>query len=179
MDGGSARAAGDGAVNDHTGGGDSAVNDSAVNGSAGGTLATSTPMINADEGCPICTELFCEPLTLECGHSFCRLCILQTTRLSPDGRACPICRQTITIRNIAECATTVVIEQMARAAWGEEAYAARQAEHHAKIEDLTRQANTELPIFAMSPGARVGAPVALHFFEPRSAAACKDTVQDC
>ena len=42
--------------------------------------------------CPVCCSFLCEPLTLDCTHSFCRSCLLQATRLAPDGRLCPICR---------------------------------------------------------------------------------------
>ena len=43
-------------------------------------------------GCPVCLSFLVEPLTLRCGHSFCRLCLIQSTTLSPDGRSCPLCR---------------------------------------------------------------------------------------
>ena len=119
------------------------------------------------EGCPICTEPYCEPITLECCHTFCRLCILQSTRLSPDGRSCPLCRSHITIRDLALYPTNESIAAPCRTAIGEEAYAIRQEESWKKIEALCQQAERELPIFAMSPGTRVGAPVALHLFEPR------------
>eukprot|EP01051_Picozoa_sp_SAG22_P004494 SAG22_NODE_243_length_14055_cov_3.073015_2_plen_173_part_00 len=46
-------------------------------------------------------------------------------------------------------------------------YAAKAAANEAQLAELVHQANTELPIFAMYPGTCVGAPVALHFFEPR------------
>ena len=36
--------------------------------------------------CPVCVSFLVEPLTLDCGHSFCRACLLQSTRLAPDGR---------------------------------------------------------------------------------------------
>lgn len=32
---------------------------------------------------------------MSCGHSFCRLCLLQSTQLAPDGRSCPQCRRVI------------------------------------------------------------------------------------
>lgn len=39
--------------------------------------------------CVICQEIFYEPVTLPCGHSFCRSCIRQSLRVKP---LCPSCR---------------------------------------------------------------------------------------
>ncbi|XP_039540246.1 tripartite motif containing 35-1 [Pimephales promelas] len=42
--------------------------------------------------CPVCTELFREPVLLSCGHSFCRQCINDHWS-SSRSRTCPVCRQ--------------------------------------------------------------------------------------
>uniref|UniRef100_A0A8C3VIN2 Tripartite motif-containing protein 5-like n=1 Tax=Catagonus wagneri TaxID=51154 RepID=A0A8C3VIN2_9CETA len=46
--------------------------------------------------CPICLELLKEPLSLDCGHSFCRDCITVNNKKSvmgPEGKSnCPVCR---------------------------------------------------------------------------------------
>merc|ERR1719229_723252 len=39
--------------------------------------------------CPLCLQILYEPLTLECGHSFCRDCVGQALQLK---RHCPLCR---------------------------------------------------------------------------------------
>ena len=54
-----------------------------------------------------------------------------------------------------------------RACVGSAAYEARYVCEQQLVEEVVQAANTSLPIFAMSPGTRVGAPVLLHFFEPR------------
>ncbi|XP_052011804.1 tripartite motif-containing protein 6 isoform X2 [Apodemus sylvaticus] len=46
--------------------------------------------------CPICLELLTEPLSIDCGHSFCQACIIgnsDNSVLSQEGRSsCPVCR---------------------------------------------------------------------------------------
>ncbi|KAM9317466.1 tripartite motif-containing protein 14-like [Gastrophryne carolinensis] len=64
--------------------------------------------------CSVCQNIYTDPVTLKCGHSFCRVCIdrvLDTQEESGDY-ACPICRKrsisrpslqsNITLRNIVE-----------------------------------------------------------------------------
>uniref|UniRef100_A0A674K2D8 RING-type E3 ubiquitin transferase n=1 Tax=Terrapene triunguis TaxID=2587831 RepID=A0A674K2D8_9SAUR len=50
--------------------------------------------------CPICLEYFTEPVTLECGHNFCRACIGQCWVGSATAASCPQCRETVQQRNL-------------------------------------------------------------------------------
>ncbi|XP_044837754.1 zinc finger protein RFP-like isoform X2 [Mauremys mutica] len=50
--------------------------------------------------CPICLEYFTEPVTLECGHNFCRACITQCWEGSDTAASCPQCRETVQQRNL-------------------------------------------------------------------------------
>ncbi|XP_070281540.1 tripartite motif-containing protein 5-like isoform X1 [Myotis yumanensis] len=44
--------------------------------------------------CPICLELLTEPMSLDCGHTFCQACITANNRGSMIGQesSCPVCR---------------------------------------------------------------------------------------
>lgn len=42
--------------------------------------------------CPVCLEVFSEPLMLQCGHSYCRSCV-RSLDMDPLGQLqCPVCR---------------------------------------------------------------------------------------
>uniref|UniRef100_A0A8C3T744 Zinc finger protein RFP n=1 Tax=Chelydra serpentina TaxID=8475 RepID=A0A8C3T744_CHESE len=50
--------------------------------------------------CPVCLEYFTEPVTLECGHNFCRACMARCWRGSDTAASCPQCRETVQQRNL-------------------------------------------------------------------------------
>ncbi|XP_038672904.1 E3 ubiquitin-protein ligase TRIM52-like [Scyliorhinus canicula] len=49
--------------------------------------------------CPICLDFFTDPVSLECGHNFCRSCITQCWE-KKEINSCPECRQAFTERNL-------------------------------------------------------------------------------
>uniref|UniRef100_A0A674IE60 Zinc finger protein RFP-like n=1 Tax=Terrapene triunguis TaxID=2587831 RepID=A0A674IE60_9SAUR len=60
-------------------------------------MAAENPMESLQEEatCPVCLEYFTEPVTLECGHNFCRACISQCWEGSDTAASCPQCRETV------------------------------------------------------------------------------------
>ncbi|XP_070281544.1 tripartite motif-containing protein 5-like isoform X2 [Myotis yumanensis] len=53
--------------------------------------------------CPICLELLTEPMSLDCGHTFCQACITANNRGSMFGQgksSCPVCRSTYQPENM-------------------------------------------------------------------------------
>uniref|UniRef100_UPI00398EC581 zinc-binding protein A33-like n=1 Tax=Pristiophorus japonicus TaxID=55135 RepID=UPI00398EC581 len=63
--------------------------------------------------CPICLEIFTEPVSLDCGHHFCRSCISGTWEKVPGDVSCPQCRQLFTQRDTRPARTLGnIIEQL-------------------------------------------------------------------
>ncbi|KAM9119092.1 zinc finger protein RFP-like [Pangshura tecta] len=65
-------------------------------------MAAANPLKSLQEEatCPLCLEYFTEPVTLECGHNFCRACIAQCWEGSDTAASCPQCRETVKERNL-------------------------------------------------------------------------------
>ncbi|XP_023677078.2 LON peptidase N-terminal domain and RING finger protein 1 [Paramormyrops kingsleyae] len=55
-------------------------------------------------GCPICRCLMCEPVTVSCGHSFCRRCA--ATSLQSQ---CPVCKDKLKPRDIRNVKNNVLL----------------------------------------------------------------------
>ena len=134
-------------------------------------MASPLESLDPDLQCSICLDFYFEPLTLKCGHTFCRACLLQSTKLAPDGRSCPQCRALIAIADPlthpADAAITASVAKAVPAAMIEQ----RSLQATKALEALARSAASALPVFVMRPGGqsemRPGAHISLHFFEPR------------
>ncbi|XP_032903311.1 zinc-binding protein A33-like [Amblyraja radiata] len=64
--------------------------------------------------CPICLDLFTDPVTLECGHNFCRSCITQSWD-SERRNSCPECREVFTDRTLRVNRALAKLSEKARA----------------------------------------------------------------
>ncbi|XP_067418522.1 zinc finger protein RFP-like [Emydura macquarii macquarii] len=53
-----------------------------------------------EASCSICLEYFNDPVTLDCGHNFCRACITQCWERSDPDVSCPQCREIFPQRNL-------------------------------------------------------------------------------
>ncbi|KAM6282255.1 E3 ubiquitin-protein ligase TRIM7-like [Porphyrio hochstetteri] len=51
--------------------------------------------LQAETTCPVCLELFSEPVITECGHNFCGPCMAAVLGAPPRPAACPQCRATV------------------------------------------------------------------------------------
>ncbi|XP_022530192.2 E3 ubiquitin-protein ligase TRIM35-like [Astyanax mexicanus] len=55
-------------------------------------MASALSPLEEDLTCPVCCEIFSEPVLLSCSHSFCREC-LQKSWKGREDRECPVCRR--------------------------------------------------------------------------------------
>lgn len=79
-------------------------------------------MLEEELSCPVCCEIFKEPVVLKCSHSFCRACLQEFWNKKKARRECPICRRkcslteptvSLALKNVAD---TFLREQERRAA---------------------------------------------------------------
>ncbi|XP_076969905.1 tripartite motif-containing protein 6-like [Tamandua tetradactyla] len=67
---------------------------------------TSTVLVDiqVEVTCPICRDLLTEPLSIDCGHSFCEACITENSKqseISQEGQSrCPVCRTSYQSENL-------------------------------------------------------------------------------
>ena len=55
----------------------------------------SVPELEDRLQCPMCLEVFKEPLMLQCGHSYCKGCLVSLSRHLASDLRCPVCRQEV------------------------------------------------------------------------------------
>uniref|UniRef100_A0A3Q1HPF3 Bloodthirsty-related gene family, member 1 n=1 Tax=Anabas testudineus TaxID=64144 RepID=A0A3Q1HPF3_ANATE len=60
--------------------------------------------------CPICLDVFTAPVTIPCGHTFCKNCITQNWRINRKCK-CPVCKKLFDI--ITELHVNIFISEMA------------------------------------------------------------------
>ncbi|XP_078514045.1 E3 ubiquitin-protein ligase TRIM39-like [Lissotriton helveticus] len=56
--------------------------------------------LKEETSCSICLEYFSDPVTIDCGHNFCRSCITCSWEGRDDNFPCPQCRETSLVRNL-------------------------------------------------------------------------------
>ncbi|XP_051852723.1 probable E3 ubiquitin-protein ligase TRIML1 [Antechinus flavipes] len=61
--------------------------------------------------CSICLEYFTKPVTIDCGHSFCKECLYRSWEEAPVPGTCPVCRRTSQPRDLepSKCIENLVI----------------------------------------------------------------------
>ncbi|XP_067107558.1 E3 ubiquitin-protein ligase TRIM35-like [Osmerus mordax] len=55
-------------------------------------MASSSSLPEEDLSCPVCHDIFTNPVLLRCGHSFCKACLEEYWK-HRESRECPVCRR--------------------------------------------------------------------------------------
>ncbi|XP_036373535.1 tripartite motif-containing protein 35-like isoform X1 [Megalops cyprinoides] len=61
-------------------------------------MASSLALPEEDLTCPICRDIFSDPVVLRCSHSFCKAC-LQQYWAQAVSQECPVCRKTSSLKS--------------------------------------------------------------------------------
>ncbi|XP_013370824.1 PREDICTED: putative tripartite motif-containing protein 75, partial [Chinchilla lanigera] len=56
------------------------------------SLAAALARLQAETKCSVCLDPLSDPVTIECGHNFCRACIRQSWADLTERFPCPVCR---------------------------------------------------------------------------------------
>ncbi|NXY58392.1 TRI27 protein, partial [Callaeas wilsoni] len=68
----------------------------------------------SEASCPICLEYFRDPVSIHCGHHFCRSCIERCWEWPTAGFACPRCRDTAPERSLRPSRELARVLEIAR-----------------------------------------------------------------
>lgn len=106
-----------------------------------GVLVTHVKDLRDDLTCSICKDYFCEPITLICNHTYCRLCLI---RANENNNHCPLCNTRFWIPDYN--ITNNILKSMIVKIIGEEGYKERmeELEKHAIRETLEEEVREEI-----------------------------------
>jgi hypothetical protein len=119
-------------------------------------------LLHTELECSLCMRLFYEPIAINCGHTFCKVCLRRSLALTPN---CPLCRASCFI-DTSSSTRNLALESIIRTLFPGE-YTLRREEHIRDEEEINSQ---RLSFFFLSNTLHrllPGMPVELYVFEPR------------
>lgn len=122
--------------------------------------SNSNAEIDPDFECPLCFRLFYSPISLSCGHTFCRLCLHRSLMYQQQ---CPLCRMPCTSSSSNQ-QTNLALRKVIEKQYPEE-YAERAQEDEPEIERI--RTTLRLPLFFLTEILFPGVKLDLIVFEPR------------
>jgi len=109
--------------------------------------------------CGICLSMLVEPISIPCGHTFCRTCLV--TALQRSQKKCPMCRAVCVIDAANQS------ESIHLAAILKTCFTKQYQERLKEAEELKKEWKQTLPIFFYNDTLYPGSVLRLHLFEPR------------
>ncbi|XP_063038141.1 E3 ubiquitin-protein ligase TRIM7-like [Melospiza melodia melodia] len=106
-----------------------------------------------EASCPICREYFRDPVSIHCGHHFCRACIERCWEWPTGGFACPRCRDTAPRRSLRPSRELQRVLELARRLSRGEALGAREEEEEEEEEEGCRRHREPLEAFCKEDAA--------------------------
>ena len=119
--------------------------------------------IRGEMDCQVCYALYYDPLTVGCGHTYCRSCL---HRILDHSESCPICRRKLTMSPLLDrlsCPSNAAISHIIQKFWWDELMSRKEM---LAVEDAARHQGYELPLFVCTLSFP-HMPTFLHVFEPR------------
>ncbi|XP_062370564.1 zinc finger protein RFP-like [Cinclus cinclus] len=106
-----------------------------------------------EASCPICLEYFRDPVSIHCGHHFCRPCIERCWEWPTAGFACPRCRDTAPERSLRPSRELARVLEIARRLSRGEALGAGDEEEEEEEEEGCQKHREPLEVFCKEDGA--------------------------
>ncbi|RFU35858.1 hypothetical protein B7463_g495, partial [Scytalidium lignicola] len=112
--------------------------------------------------CQVCYALFLDPVTTNCGHTFCRKCL---QRVLDNSSLCPVCRRGLAIPPpmSSQAPVNVLLSKLLRGLFPDDVGLRMEA---AKVEDAVGTEELDTPLFVCTLSFP-SMPTLLHIFEPR------------
>jgi hypothetical protein len=123
------------------------------------TTVSTTSVLSSILECSLCLSLICEPISIGCGHSFCRVCLVKALRR--HKKQCPSCREICHVS--AEIAAENIMLKNIALQVDPDLYQLRLQEASLEKASWT----TVYPIFYYNSTMFPGSVLSLHLFEPR------------
>eukprot|EP01083_Nonionella_stella_P043878 118396_1 len=123
-------------------------------------VASTLRSIRNELECNICLNFYVEPITISCGHTFCRLCIFQFQ--SKCAKKCPLCKRVCHI-DASHHQQNIVLNNCIKTLISKEQYTKRLKALQLEKDKLSNN----IPIFILNMVRYPGMLLHLHLFEPR------------
>ena len=128
-----------------------------------------------DLACPICFRLLYEPISLNCGHTYCRSCISKALS-AKASQECPVCRAPLML-DTSTAKVNIIVQKLLNKHCETELIERKKEE----TEDISELEQTRpsidvflLPSLVVMPGQKI----VLTVFEPRYLLLCERAMQD-